>query len=406
MKFSFPLPLVLDGATGTNLYAAGMPQGVCVEDWIIQHPEAIQTLQKEFAKAGSNCVYAPTFGANRAKLSHYGFADQTAQLNRQLFQLSREAVGQDVLVAGDLSPTGLMPLPFGETEFDELVDIYSEQVKALKEAGADLIILETQMTLAECRAGVLAAKEAGLPVFVTMTVNERGSTLMGCSLLSGLIILQGMGVSAFGANCSFGPEALLPVLETILPYAKIPVIAKPNAGVPDASGSGYDLTPEKMAECIGKLMEAGVRIVGGCCGTTPAHLAAIARRAKDFSGEWLPVPQEKAILANEREIFFVDDEIEVSEPILCQTDMSEELIDAEDSGCGLLRIRLESEGDGHLFSLNSHMARLPVLFSSDRTELLREALRYYNGLAALDSECSIPREELERIAADYGALIY
>jgi 5-methyltetrahydrofolate--homocysteine methyltransferase len=292
MSFPFQLPLLLDGATATNLSNSGMPSGVCVEKWILEHPEPLLKLQTEFIKAGSQAVYAPTFGANRACLSHYGLENEAAELNRKLVALSQSiAKPAGVLVGGDLCPTGLFVPPFGKSDFDDIYDIYREQVRALDDAGVDFLVIETQTSLADMRAAVLAARTTNLPVFVTMTIDESGHTLAGGSLLPTVITLQAMGVDAIGLNCSFGPKPMLEWVEAVVPHAGVPIIVKPNAGVPmwNNSGNGY-LSPEEFAEEMRALLKAGAGIAGGCCGATPEHIKALSQVMKDFP--FTPTPAE------------------------------------------------------------------------------------------------------------------
>lgn len=277
MKFPFQLPMLLDGATATNLTAAGMPSGVCVEKWILENPETLLKLQREFIAAGAQALYAPTFGANRACLRNYGLENETAELNRRLVALTQSiARPENVLVGGSLCPTGLFVPPFGQTDFDDIYDIYREQVRVLDDADVDFFAIETQTSLADMRAAVLAARTTNRPVFVTITVDESGHTMTGGSLLPILITLQAMGVDAIGLNCSFGPKSLAQWIEQVAPHAVVPIIAKPNAGVPMWNAQAQDgyLSPEAFSEEMRVLMHAGARVVGGCCGTTPAHIHA------------------------------------------------------------------------------------------------------------------------------------
>lgn len=276
-KFPFSLPMLLDGATGTALIKAGMPTGVCPEKWILENPETILSIQSDYIKAGSDAILAPTFGANRAVLSRYGLADQTAEMNRSLASLSRQAADKK-LVGGDLSPTGKMLAPIGDTTLDELIDIYKEQAKALDDT-VDFYMLETNMDLASTRAVVLAVKEVSeKPIFVTMTVTESGKTMYGDDPHCALLILAELGISAFGLNCSTGPEEMKTILSPLfLPsYALgIPLIAKPNAGAPKADGTHEHLSPEAFAGIGKEMLKNGIAILGGCCGTDASVIKAL-----------------------------------------------------------------------------------------------------------------------------------
>ncbi len=401
-------PLLLDGATGTNLIAAGMPQGVCVEQWVLDNPQVILQLQKQFVEAGSDIIYAPTFSANAVKMKHYGLEGQLKELNASLVALSKQAAGDRALVAGDMSPTGQFCEPFGDMKFMDLVGVYAEQALYLKAAGADLIVIETMMSLLETRAAVLGARQAGLPIFATMTIGPGGRTISGTDILAALITLQGLGVSAFGLNCSEGPHSLAEQIARIAPYAQIPLIAKPNAGVPDENHpGGFTMSPEEMAEEMKELLQAGATIIGGCCGTTPAHLAAIRSMLDgyDFGGAATPKEPDEMIAANESQVFFMDENIQFGEPLECSVDMSDELIDADEEEGDTVLIHVTSFDDAYQFSQNAHMARVPVSFISENEEALEAALMLFNGRAIIDSRSELPEETIHRLATAYGAIV-
>lgn len=234
--------VLLDGATGSNLQAAGMPSGCCPEQWILEHEETLISLQQRYLEAGSDVLYAPTFTSNRIKLSEYGLEDQLEQMNERLVALSKEAVKRyrmhtnstrDIYIAGDLTMTGQQLAPMGTLSFESLVEIYKEQVKVLEKAGVDLYVIETMMSLQECRAALLAVKEScDLPVMVTLTFKKDGRTLYGTSPETAITVLQKMGADAVGVNCSTGPEKMCEVIKRMKPFAQVPLIAKPNAGIP------------------------------------------------------------------------------------------------------------------------------------------------------------------------------
>ena len=263
--FPFPLPLLLDGATGTAMIRAGMPAGACPEKWILEHPEPLIHLQKRYLSAGSDAVLSPTFGANRMLLSRYSLADETISMNAALAALSRKAAG-DALVGGDLSPTGAYLYPSGNTDFDELVSIYAEQASALS-SFVDFFMLETNMDLACTRTAVLGVRKASKkPVFVTMTVTNTGMTMSGDTPQACLLTLSELGISAFGLNCSTGPSEMSRHITPLLPLSLalgIPLIAKPNAG-PQPSRTE---SPAAFAAACEKMLSCGVGILGGCCGT-------------------------------------------------------------------------------------------------------------------------------------------
>lgn len=408
MSFPFRLPLLLDGATGTNLINAGMTVGTCTEKFILENPDILVNLQRDFVSAGSDCILAPTFGANRAKLSDYDLQMNVSDINCELVSISRSAVNNSVLIGGDMSPTGFFIEPFGEISFSEILDIYKEQAAALKNSGVNFILCETMMSLWECRAALIAAKETELPVFVTVTIDDHGRTVSGSDVLSCLITLQAMGADAFGINCSQGPDAMLPFISLLRQHAKIPIIAKPNAGIPNPqSPSGYDLSPKEMASKIGLLLDAGASIVGGCCGTTPEHIKELRAVVDSFRTPAAePVEEDIVIAANETDTFFISEIAEISPPISCEIDMSDALIDIADEGYDIILINIATPDDAYHFGLNAHMAKLPVMFNAADAESLDNALKFYQGRALVDSKCDIDEESVRKIAEKYGAVIY
>ena len=273
----------LDGATGTNLFRAGMPEGVCPEQWILENPQILIELQRQYAEAGSRILYAPTFTCNRIKLSEYGLEDRIGDMNRRLVGLSKEAASgrASVFVAGDITMTGRQLAPLGTLAFEELVDIYKEQIRYIAEAGADLLVVETMMSLQETRAAVIAAKEVcSLPVMATLSFEENGRTLFGTDAATAALVLEGLGVCAVGVNCSTGPDRMVSVISEMRRVVSIPIIAKPNAGLPELDEHGetfYGMSPEIFAQHMETLVAAGADIVGGCCGTTPEYIAELKK---------------------------------------------------------------------------------------------------------------------------------
>ena len=285
--FPFELPFVLDGATGTELTKRGMPKNACTERFVMDNPGIIQQLQREYLAAGSDAILAPTFGANRPTLERHGFAsDEIGSACRALFKIAKDNAG-NAKIGGDMSPTGLMLKPYGDTEPEKVFEIYREQAAYLLECGVDFFFIETMISASEAKLALRAVRELSkdIPVFVSLTVNENGRTINGDCLDAVLISLLPYGIQAFGCNCSIGPDVIFRALSPAAPIAKkygIPLIAKPNAGMPihDENGMHYPLSPEDMADYVDRLTGLGVGVFGGCCGTTPAHIEAIARAAK------------------------------------------------------------------------------------------------------------------------------
>lgn len=278
--------IIMDGATGSNLIKRGMPSGVCTELWIADNPEVITGLQKEYRQAGSDIILAPTFGANRPLLTKHGLGDKVGELNKKLVTISKRA-NPDAIIAGDVSMTGLMVEPLGDTEFDELVDVYREQITALCEAGVDVLDIETMMYLEDAKAAVMAAKEVcDIPIMVTMSYTESGKTMYGNSPDEVICAMQELGVDACGINCSAGPDNVLPIVEKMDAFAKVPLIVKPNAGLPERDKDGntiYSMGPKEFVACFDEILKYNVRIIGGCCGTTPEHIKELHKRFADLT---------------------------------------------------------------------------------------------------------------------------
>lgn len=270
---------LMDGATGSNLMKAGMPRGVCTEQWVLEHPDAILALQSAYKAAGSDMVYAPTFCANRIALSGYGLQDDVSRMNRELVALSKKAVGSGVLVAGDMTTTGKPADPEDSDGYQQLLDAYREQAEALISAGADLIGVETMMGVNECIAAIEAIRSLGdIAVICTLSVQSDGKCYFDGSVFEAAEILEALGADAIGVNCSTGPDQLESVIRTLKNTCTLPIIAKPNAGMPKISDSGeavYSMESGEFAQHIERLVEAGASLIGGCCGTTPEFIEAL-----------------------------------------------------------------------------------------------------------------------------------
>lgn len=276
--------ILLDGATGSNLRASGMPVGVCTEQWVLEHPEVLQNLQRDYVDAGSRIVYAPSFGANRLSLSMYGLEDKLAEMNRALVQLSRDAVGGRAYVAGDMATCGKPVDVEGGVSYDTLIEVYREQAQLLVDAGVDLIGLETMMGVTECSAAIEAVRSVcDLPVMCTLTLDAVGAAYFDGDAELAAQTLPALGADAIGVNCGQGPELYVSVIQRMRAHTDLPLIAKPNAGLPVIQSDGsavYGMSPGKFAREMVQLKKAGASILGGCCGTTPEHI----RMLKEFCG--------------------------------------------------------------------------------------------------------------------------
>jgi methionine synthase I (cobalamin-dependent) len=277
--------LIADGATGTMLQAAGLPVGRPGEAWILERPEEIMQLHRAYLEAGSEMVLTTTFGGTRARLKAAGLDVQVAELNGRAGELARQVVGDDVYVAGDIGPTGEMMVPIGPLTYEAAVELFAEQAQALAAGGVDLIYIETMSDLKEAQAAVEGARKAcDLPVFCTFSFDTHGHTSMGVSPSRAAQSMAQLGVPVTGANCGRAPEEVLDILPQMREAApNAYLVAKPNAGVPRMikRQAVYDATPERMAELALRYVELSASIVGACCGSSPAHIAAIATATRE-----------------------------------------------------------------------------------------------------------------------------
>ena len=430
--------LYLDGATGSNLVKAGMPSGVCPEQWILEHQDVMLQLQKDYVQAGTNILYAPTFTANRVKLAEYHLEKNMTSMIRDLVAISKKAAestpGHSVYVAGDLTMTGEQLKPMGKMELETLIDIYKEQILCLVDAGADLLVVETMMSLAETRAALIAAKEVcDLPVIATLTFEADGRTLFGTDAKTAAIVLESLGASAIGANCSTGPAQMESIISEMVSHTRIPVIAKPNAGLPFLDENGttcYNMEAEEFAEEMEVLVNAGATILGGCCGTTPEFIRQIHERfGTDAKVAASRRPDGIRYLTSERithsfglddGFFVVGERINPTGKKALQAQLREGCFEKviqfaeEQEACGakVLDINMGMSGIDEKASMLraleevSGVTNLPLSLDSSYVEVLEAALRNYPGRALVNS-VSLETEKFEKllpIVAKYGAM--
>lgn len=424
-------PVILDGATGTNLQNAGMPVGVCPEQWILENPEVMIDLQKAYVEAGTDILYAPTFTANRIKLEEYGLQDKLEEMNRELIAISKKAAQGKALVAADMTMTGQQLYPIGDLMFEDLVEVYKEQARVTAEAGADLFVVETMMSLQECRAAVLAIREVcDLPIMVSLTYNPDGRTLYGTDPATATVVLQSLGADAIGINCSTGPEDMIEPVLQMAEYATIPILAKPNAGLPELENgvTVYKTGPEEFAACGKKLVEAGAAIVGGCCGTTPAHIKALKEAVKDLPVH-KPLEHRRRVITSERRRVEIDldgrfmvigERINPTGKKKLQAELREGklnivremALDQEANGASILDVNMGMNGiDEKEMMLNTiyevtSTVDCPLCIDSSFVDIIEAALRIYPGRALINS-ISMEKEKMEQllpIAKKYGAM--
>lgn len=423
--------VVLDGATGTNLQKAGMPVGVCPEQWILENRETLLDLQRRFVAAGTQILYAPTFTGNRIKLAEYGLEDQLADINRELAALCREAAQGHAYVAGDMTMTGQQLYPMGELTFEKLVEVYKEQARALCDGGVDLFVVETMMSLQETRACVLAIQEVcDLPVMASLTFEKDGRTLYGTPPEAAVVVLQSLGVDAVGLNCSTGPEDMAAIVRTMYEYADVPLLAKPNAGLPELEDGRtvYRMTPEEFGRDGRLLVEAGARIVGGCCGTTPEHIKALKNAVKTMQPKPVRAVRRR-VLASERQTAeisldgpfqIIGERINPTGKKALQAELRDGKLDLvrrmareqEQNGAAVLDVNMGTNGIDEaemmvkaIYEITA-VSGLPLSIDSSYPEVIEAALRVYPGRALINS-VSFEQEKLAKllpVAKKYGAM--
>ena len=430
--------IYLDGATGSNLVKAGMPSGVCPEQWILEHREVMLQLQKEYVQAGTNILYAPTFTANRVKLAEYHLEKNMSSMIHDLVAISKEAAastpGHPVYVAGDITMTGEQLRPMGKMELEDLIAIYKEQILCLVDAGADLLVVETMMSLAETRAALIAAKEVcDLPVIATLTFEADGRTLFGTDAKTAAVVLESLGASAIGANCSTGPAQMEGIISDMVSVTMIPIIVKPNAGLPFLDENGttcYNMEAEEFTEEMQVLVNVGATILGGCCGTTPEFIRQLHDRFGTVAQATATRrPEGIRYLTSERithsfgledGFFVVGERINPTGKKALQAQLREGNFEKviqfaeEQETCGakVLDINMGMSGiDEKLCMLRaleevSGVTNLPLSLDSSYVEVLEAALRNYPGRALVNS-VSLETEKFEKllpIVAKYGAM--
>lgn len=432
--------VILDGATGSNLQKRGMPTGVSPEKWMLENRQVVIDLQGEFLEAGTDILFAPTFTANRIKLREYGLEEEIERMNRGLIQISKEAVQEyrrrtgsqrRVYVAADITMTGEQVEPIGKLSFENLVEVYKEQYRIILAEGVDLIVIETMMSLQECRAALLAAKElCDLPVMISLTFHEGGRTLYGTDPRTAITVLQSMGAAAVGVNCSTGPDKMHEIIREMKQYACIPVMAKPNAGIPKLidGKTVFPMGAEEFADEMYQLVAEGAGLIGGCCGTTPEHIGKMTERIAGMVPQALKTTRFRALTTERRTVdidldgpfMVVGERINPTGKKALQAELKEgktELVarmaaEQAELGADILDINVGMSGidekEVMLKAVNEvlRVTELPLSIDSSNAEVMEAALRVYPGRALINS-ISLEKNKFERllpIAKKYGAM--
>ena len=400
--------MVLDGASGTYMQQNGMEPGMCPEIFAIENPHVLKDLQRQYIEAGSRAVYTFTLGANEYKLGDFSLAEKVYDINKTLAQISAEVAADKAFVGGDVSSTGSFLAPLGDLEFEQVVDIYKRQISALADGGVDFIIIETMIDIMETRAAVIAAKECcDLPVVACMTFDENGRTLTGTTPAAAAMTLISAGADAVGLNCSTGPKEMVEYVREMKQVSSVPIIVKPNAGMPKVvdGKTVFDLSSEAFSEYVEPLCEAGANLIGGCCGTTPEFIKAVA----EISGRMEPKPwlstMPPAVTSVTQEVYIGSSFRVIGERInptgkpklveaLKTGDYYEVLdmaLEQKDNGAHILDVNVGSpdvdEMDAMINTIETlaTQAKLPLCIDSSKIEVIEQALRVNPGRALVNS---------------------
>lgn len=426
---------LFDGATGTMLQAAGMKPGECPELYNITHPDIVRSIHRQYVEAGTTMLHTNTFGANRQKLSAYDLQDRIAEINQAAVQVAKEAAEgyPDVKIVGDLGPTGKFLAPLGELSFDEAYDIYRQQAMILDEAGVDYILIETIIDIQEMRAALLAVKDnTNLPVICQMSYSEDGRTVTGTDPQTAAIILDAMGADIIGANCSCGPAQLLPVVEKLHAATTKPISIQPNAGLPRLvdGKTVFPMSPEEMGEWAPKLIAAGASYLGGCCGTTPAHIRAMRDAIQDLSPIAPSMRPCAVLLTSRTKTVAVSTEsaplligerinptgrkklaadirggslLSVKQEALAQAEAGASILDVNTGVPGIDQAEIMAKAIGEL----SMLTDLPLAIDTGDAAALEAGLKAYPGRALINSVSAEPDRlrDFIPLAKRYGAAI-
>lgn len=395
--------IILDGAMGTMLQAAGLGAGEIPELLNLTHPEEITEIHSKYAEAGAEIFYANTFGANRYKLEGTGFSVE--EIIFAAIKNAKLAAGMSALVALDIGPIGQLLAPAGSLSFETAYDIFAEQIRAGVSAGADIIAFETMTDLLELKAGVLAAREnSDLPIICTMTFEGNGRTFTGASVSAMALTIGGLGISAIGVNCSLGPKELCPIIKALSRFTDLPIIAKPNAGLPHPDGSGYDLSAADFAADMAELACHGVKLYGGCCGTTPEYIKLLREKLRGVTPTSITVEKRSAVCSFAKTVILdspkiIGERINPTGKKLFQAALKSENIDyilgqaleQLRGGADILDVNVGLPGIDEAAMMRRIIPALqsvvdtPLQLDSTDTTALEAALRIYSGKAIVNS---------------------
>ena len=424
---------IFDGAMGTMFQQLGLlPTGYCPEMLNIDNPDAVTSVHKQYVDAGSTVIETNTFGASPLKLAHYGLSDRAREINIAAVKAAK-AAGNNIKVAGSMGPTGRFIKPVGDLDFEDAYENYKVQATALADGGADYILIETSIDLQEMRAALLAAKEVtNLPVICQQSFSEDGRTVTGTDPQTFAITVDAMGADIIGVNCSLGPEQLLPVVKAISENTEKPISVQPNAGMPQLVNgkTTFPMGPEDFGEWAPKLLQAGATYLGGCCGTTPAHIAAIKKAIAGLEEPSFKPLRRRLMISSRSKTVTIDKDLptrligerinptgrkKLAAEIKNGSFLSvkKEAIDQVKAGASLLDVNMGVGGIDQAQAMKkavteiSQLTDAPLVIDTSDATVLEAGLRAYPGRALINS-VSAEKERLEKfipLAKKYGAAI-
>lgn len=424
---------IFDGAMGTMLQEGGLKPGGCPELMNLEQPDVVQKIHEAYIEAGATMIETNTFGASALKLDHYGLEDRVKEINEVAVKIAHEASKGRAKIVGSLGPTGRFIVPLGDLEFEDAYQSFYEQAKTLADAGADYLLFETCIDIQEMRAGLLAAKDAtNLPIICQLSYSEDGRTVTGTDPQTAAITLEALGADIIGVNCSLGPQELVPIVKTLAENCSVPISVLPNAGMPRLENGRtiFPMGPEEFASWGAKLVAAGATYLGGCCGTTPAHIKALAAAVKN-----LPPTERKSLdnrlrLTSRSKTVIIDKDLattligerinptgrkKLAEEIKNGSlfSVKREAIDQVRAGARLLDVNMGVGGIDQVKAMHdairevSQITDAPLAIDTSDTKTLEAGLRAYPGRALINS-VSAEKERIEEflpLAKKYGAAI-
>lgn len=417
--------LTYDGSKGFLLQQQGLKGGECPELWNITNSEKVKNIYQQYKDSGSDVIQTNTFQGNRHVLKEYGLGDRTYELNFEAAKLAKEVMGNDGFIAASIGPLGVLMKPYGELDFETAFENFAEQIKALVDAGVDIIHFETFTDVAEMRAAILAAKSiCHLPIISTLAFETNGKTLMGTDPFTAAIIMKSLGADIVGANCSFGPEGLIYIIEEMYRAVGTQLCVKPNAGLPEIidGNVSYSVEAEKFCSYTEQFTKNGVRLLGGCCGTTPTHIAELKSNLKNIENPTYE-PGNISIITSATSyveldktlkntiIFEISDIDSITKAFKNNDDdyvidLAMDLSEESDSAV-VFRAPYNQYEEGLLawiIEIAQGYLKLPFIFDVSNAEELGKVLKTYMGRAGVVIREDLPKhKEIKEIAMKYGS---